>query len=70
MAALPPDQLESFALDLRAVTFIDSVALSVLLAMMQRFSADGRRLTLMPSEVVLRVLVLAGVDDQFDLADR
>lgn len=50
-------------LDLRDVDFIDSIGLSVVLALHRRLSEEQHRLTLEPSDEVRRVLVLAGVDD-------
>jgi anti-anti-sigma factor len=52
-------------LDLRLVDFIDSIGLSVLLAVRRRLSEDEHHLTLDPSTEVRRVLELAGVDGLF-----
>ena len=52
--------------DMSAVTFIDSTALTVLITFRQRLEARGRGLVLhAPSAVVVRVLTIAGLLETF-----
>lgn len=55
--------------DLSAVTFLDSTALTVLVGAHQRAAADQRRLKVRnPSPVVHQVLKLTGLLDMFDVS--
>ena len=57
-------------LDLRAVTFLDSTGLSLLLAEESRARADGRRLLLVrPPEPAARVFRLTRLEDRFEFVE-
>ena len=57
------DDLQSLTVDLAAVSFLDSVGISVLLAAHQRLQSSGVALELVASPRVLRTLTIAGVAD-------
>jgi anti-anti-sigma factor len=55
-------------IDMSAVTFMDSTGMHILLATRQRAESAGGRLHLVdPTERVMRVLVLTGVDHLFEI---
>lgn len=59
---------EDVALDLRAVTFIDSTGLRLLLELDDLALAGGRALTLLPGATVTRLLELTGLERRFQRA--
>jgi anti-anti-sigma factor len=60
-----PDPL---VIDLRAVEFLDSSGLRLLIALNEKTQADGRRFTLIAAgDPVARVLELAGIDDRLEI---
>ena len=59
---------DTVSLDLAALTFIDSSGLRLLIETHQRLEDDGRRLLLRrPSQSVLRLLEISGVDGYLNL---
>jgi anti-anti-sigma factor len=56
------DGARRVVLDLRAVTFIDSTGISLLLTSAEQARRDGIELCIAPSALVRRVLGIAGVD--------
>lgn len=59
------EPLSALEIDLRDVTFIDSVGLSVLLTVRLRLTADGVDVTVRASDAVNRVFQISGVDELF-----
>lgn len=57
--------LSGLVIDLSAVTFLDSVGLSVLLTVRTRLVSEEVSVTVVPSDAVRRVFTLAGVDGLF-----
>lgn len=55
-------------MDLRAVEFLDSSGLRLLIALNEQTAADGRRFALVAvGDPVTRVLELAGIDDRLEI---
>jgi anti-anti-sigma factor len=66
----PPDT-ERLVIDLRALDFMDSTGLSILLQAHQRLSAEGVEMSLVRgSAQVQRLLDLTGVSERLTLVDR
>ncbi len=65
------EEPELFVIDLRRVTFLDSIGLGILLAHRLRASQAGRRLALVQGPPHIRDLFeLTGTQDQFDWVGR
>ncbi len=59
------EPLSALEIDLREVTFLDSVGLSVLLAVRLRLDADEVEVTVRSSKAVSRVFQISGVEELF-----
>jgi anti-anti-sigma factor len=65
---LHADGVRNFAIDLEGVSFIDSVGLSVLLALYRRCREEGGNLTVVhPSDRVRRILEISGLLEVLDV---
>lgn len=60
---------ESLVVDLRLAGFVDSVALSVLVAANRRYLEEGASMTLKVPDRLRRLLEIAGLDSVLDISD-
>jgi anti-sigma B factor antagonist len=66
--AVARTSVERLVVDMSAVSFMDSSGLRVLVEVQQRSLDGGPSLTIVdPSHSVVRLLELAGLDEQFDI---
>ena len=70
LGVLREDPMPDLVVDARAVTFVDSSGIAVLLMAARRWNAEDRRLTLRsPSPQLVRVIDLLGVRRAFEVGE-
>lgn len=70
LGVLNQDEVPDLVVDARAISFVDSSGIAVLLMAARRWTAEQRRLTLRaPSPQLVRVIDLLGVRRAFEICE-